>query len=211
MEGHASEPDPIPAIPFTFAAGQEHDAQASIPEAQHHGGSYAVAKGQTNTDVSDAPLIQPNETTSNPDTRHNVQKDLGFNTHDIPAGSGLHTAPAIYVPKHSSHSHAAFAPSSETIAKNTNFFPSHVPATNAPQVSIPPIPAPNKLSSSIPSAFQQQALLAPNTTAHESQNDHEELVPVGRALEVDVGYQFIQGTRTQKLNHPCVVLLRLGQ
>ena len=161
MGDHTGKPDPTPVpIPFTFALAGERDTQV-IPEAQSYGGSYTRADAQANTEMPDAPSAHRSEETSATST---VQHD---STHSLQENS------AALEPQIPSYE-AATNKTQDTPDPNTS---SYVPAH----------PTSKPSSSSITAAPQQIAPSSSDLPTQEVQDDQEGIVPIGRALEVDVG------------------------
>ena len=204
MDGNANEthhPAPTP-VPFTSAAGEERDAgEASIPEAQSHSGSYAVVEGEANTHMPDAPSLQGPSAAG---TQLGIQNQWHPSSHDssvVPESQNKsYPAPAIHGLEPSLQPSTALPTSSVPTARGPSFSSSQNSTAINPQAPTLPIPATSKPSSSItPEASQQQAPPSSNSTEHATQVDQENIVPVGRALEVDVGCQLIPRLSMNKL------------
>ena len=174
MEDHPNRPDPTPtSIPFTFATVEERDTQV-IPEPHSHGGSYTIPDAQANTAMPDAPSAPRSEGTSATSTAQQ-------------GNTSTHENPIALEPQSSSHPTPLYE-TQTALDSNTS---SQVPPALIPQF-IQSAPATSKPSSSTTAAAPPQDV--PSTSepsAQDTQGDQEEIVPIGRALEVDVCLQRI--------------------
>ena len=165
------KPDPTPApVPFTYASAEERDTPV-IPEAHSHGGSYTISEAQADTQMPDIPFVQRSEETSAASIAQHGSTSSTFSPQETSIASDPQT------PAHATTTY-------ETQHLNSS---SHVPPASESQ-PISSAPATSKPSSTTTTAApQQHAPSSSDPPVQETQDDQEEIVPIGRALEVDVG------------------------